>query len=386
MSLSVLARGIVQGFGKPQRTGRERDAGGHDVVPKLDRMGLLNPDKNVLVSYVFTGLAWDRAREVAIPARTPQYCVYCEHLRDLHFCWPDYPGGAGQCAFWAKEQDKLFFADMVGFRDSCVCWGPAKTMPWHLSKSELLRREGLLPPWYQVFDDEAGFERIAPLCSEPHRSGARDDVPDRGKFFAELLGLTDEDDQVDVRNCPEVREANQLVAQGDRASAIKRFRKLRASHPDSGNICALYAQALWAPGWEQRLTPEAVSLLESAFAHVRPKSIVAWALGQINLFEGNFIDAVTWCIRAVVLESRRSQPSSKTAYLASLYGNAAVVRLDYELDRAGRWLARYTNLTLDKATRVQVHSLARSYCDDEVADFMREAAFTYGWGVQAADA
>jgi hypothetical protein len=198
-------------------------------------------------------------------------------------------------------------------------------------------------------------------------------------FFSHLDSLKEEADAVDINNCPDVRDANRMAGGPETDAAIKRFEELHAQYPDSGNICSLRSQALHMSG----RTAEAIAVAEHGFVHAKSKSRVAAGLGQIHLQEGRFVDAVSWLIRAMVLESHRAHPGPVAVYLGFLYSGAAMAMERQDLERAAEWLVRDAATTLDPRAKEHVLSMARAQCTGALAAAMLLAAQRYGWGYSA---
>ena len=198
--------------------------------------------------------------------------------------------------------------------------------------------------------------------------------------FFERLGQvpSDQPDVVGIDNNAEIADANRMQAGPEQ---VDRFRELHGRYPDSGNVCALYAQALLAAGQRD----EALSMATRSIPRVQRKSQVARFLGQTFLLHGGpqlapLADCIKWFVIAVELLRGKSEDLRFVLpYLACVYWAVGKEMKNWELEAVGNNLLSSTDLGPDDALKQTALERAHAYCDSSIMYTLELAARRYQW-------
>ncbi|MBC8869033.1 MAG: hypothetical protein H8E44_06425 [Planctomycetes bacterium] len=199
---------------------------------------------------------------------------------------------------------------------------------------------------------------------------------DTQSFLEEMNALKDRPDAQDIENVPAVLEANRLAWNAStRSQGIKALAQLVQQFPASGNICALYMQAL---AWDNRVD-EALGLASERLDHVTMKSEIASGAGVINLQLGRLREAVLWFLRSAAAQGGGHIENEHLALELSVIfravgtrsSNSSLLAASNELDRIVAGRIRHSN-------EGKLSHLA-SQADEELVSLMVGAAQQLGW-------
>lgn len=200
-----------------------------------------------------------------------------------------------------------------------------------------------------------------------------------GDLVQELGALHDTPDQVDIDNCQEVRDANILASSSSRRpEAIARFTDLVKRYPTSGNICALYAQALLFDHREA----DAITLVQERFQTVNQKSEVAYAGFNIEMQRGRFCEAAAWLLRgAIAIGASRLKGHSYVQDLSSIFEVTGIAHHDEKCLQIARSLDQLADPAKGRISgegMKELLELART-SDRSVVSILLAAAEGLGW-------
>ena len=146
-------------------------------------------------------------------------------------------------------------------------------------------------------------------------------------FVVELAGLADQPDAQSISNNDAVRHANILAASPKtREEGIARLATLSAEYPMSGNICALYTQAM---AWDGRIE-DALTFAREKLPQVSNKSDLAMVAGIVCLQTSRLRDATLWFLRAIAAQGKTA--SDEHLLLELLLGHLVQCRTQVLLE------------------------------------------------------
>jgi len=195
-------------------------------------------------------------------------------------------------------------------------------------------------------------------------------------FLSELEDIYDVPDVADISSRAEVREANIMAANPERrAEGLSRLSHLVNRFPTSGNICALYTQALAWDGRER----EALRFANQQFPKVNMKSDLACAAGIVSLHHSNLYSAALWFLRAAAAQRGKPPDEHLMLELSCIYRAVGATQKNEQILAVYSKLQSFITGRVQRSTEDDLTGMARDSSDETLAAILSAAADQLGW-------